>query len=246
MDFTWYLRNLLLLKSADNMEDVLDISTEHLAMLKEEAKAIEAPVLMRYIHIMSSLLEELKGSSQKRALLEVAMIRLMRPQMDEDYTSVIERLVNIEQQLESGVIVSPADQGEKPQAAKAEPLKKELPENIEETVKSAAGMWKRIAADADRLMKHSLNMAYVSISEDGRRLLLVYDEADNEQATIYKQLSQPHNIEILNNLVSDHVGAKVDIELVLNNSQLDRVHRYPDALSRFEQQTGIKLEEEDF
>ena len=30
-DFTWYLRNLLLVKSSDNMEDVLDVSTENLA-----------------------------------------------------------------------------------------------------------------------------------------------------------------------------------------------------------------------
>ena len=36
-DFTWYLRNLLLLKSNDNMEDILDVSTENLARLKEEA-----------------------------------------------------------------------------------------------------------------------------------------------------------------------------------------------------------------
>ena len=29
-DFTWYLRNLLLVRSADQMEDVLDVSTENL------------------------------------------------------------------------------------------------------------------------------------------------------------------------------------------------------------------------
>lgn len=247
MDFTWYLRNLLLLKSAEDMEDVLDVSTEHLAILREESKAIDTAVLMRYIHVMSALLEELRASSQKRALLEVAMIRLMRPQMDDDYTSVIERIVNIEQQLSSGIIqVQASEPGSKPVSGNREPLKKELPQDIEETVKTAAGMWKRIAADADHLMKHSLAMAYVSISEDGRRLLLVYDEADNEQATIHKQLSQPHNIDIIKSLVSEHVGSEVDIELVLNNSELDRTHRYPDALSRFEQETGIKIEEEDF
>ena len=27
-DFTWYLRNLLLVKTSDNIEDVLDVSTE--------------------------------------------------------------------------------------------------------------------------------------------------------------------------------------------------------------------------
>ena len=36
-DFTWYLRNLLLVKSADETEELLDVSTENLKLLKEES-----------------------------------------------------------------------------------------------------------------------------------------------------------------------------------------------------------------
>ena len=36
-DFTWYLRNLLLLKSSEELEDVLDVSSDNLVLLKEEA-----------------------------------------------------------------------------------------------------------------------------------------------------------------------------------------------------------------
>ena len=53
-DFTWYLRNLLLAKSSDNMEDVLDVSTENLAQLKEEAQMIENDTLIRYIRIFQN------------------------------------------------------------------------------------------------------------------------------------------------------------------------------------------------
>ena len=34
-DFTWYLRNLLLVKTSDNIEDVLDVSTENMMQLKD-------------------------------------------------------------------------------------------------------------------------------------------------------------------------------------------------------------------
>ena len=34
-DFTWYLRNLMLIKASDDMEDILDVSTENLAQLKK-------------------------------------------------------------------------------------------------------------------------------------------------------------------------------------------------------------------
>ena len=37
-DFTWYLRNLLLLKSSDGIEDIIDVSGDNLALMKEEAE----------------------------------------------------------------------------------------------------------------------------------------------------------------------------------------------------------------
>ena len=73
-DFVWYLRNLLLVKSSDEMEDVLDMSSENLALLKEEADMIEADVIMRYIRIFSDLSGQLKYAPQKRVLIEIALI----------------------------------------------------------------------------------------------------------------------------------------------------------------------------
>lgn len=50
-DFTWYLRNLLLVKTSDNIEDVLDVSTENMQQLQEEAGMVESDMLLRYIRI---------------------------------------------------------------------------------------------------------------------------------------------------------------------------------------------------
>ena len=78
-DFTWYLRNLLLVKSSEEMEDVLDVSTENLERIKEEAKRIETDELIRYIRIFSDLSNQLKYATQKRVLTEVTFIRLCVP-----------------------------------------------------------------------------------------------------------------------------------------------------------------------
>lgn len=79
-DFTWYLRNLLLLKGSDDMEEVLDMSSENMALLKEEARLVEADVLMRYIRIFSELSNQVKYSSQKRILIEIAIINYVNLQ----------------------------------------------------------------------------------------------------------------------------------------------------------------------
>ena len=81
-DFTWYLRNLLLVKTSDNIEDVLDVSTENMMQLKEESDMIELDMLLRYIRVFSELSGQMKYATQKRVLLEVALIKLCVPAMD--------------------------------------------------------------------------------------------------------------------------------------------------------------------
>ncbi len=111
-DFTWYLRNLMLLKASDQMDDSLDVSAENLALLKEEAGLIREDTLMRYIRIFSELSNQIRYASNRRVLLEVAFIKLCRPQMQRDELSLAERIRKIEKQLAEGsVAVSQAASG---------------------------------------------------------------------------------------------------------------------------------------
>ena len=68
-DFTWYMRNLLLVKTSDNLEDVLDISNDHLKLMQEEGKMIDVGTLMRYIRIFSDLSSQIRYATQKRFLV---------------------------------------------------------------------------------------------------------------------------------------------------------------------------------
>lgn len=109
-DFTWYLRNLLLVKTSDMIEDVLDVSTENMMQLKEEAEMIEADMLLRYIRIFSELSEQLRYATQKRVLLEVVLIKLCTPAMEVGTDSLLDRIRAMEEKLEQGL--SAAAQGQ--------------------------------------------------------------------------------------------------------------------------------------
>ena len=50
-DFTWYMRNLLLVKTSENPEEAIDVSSENLKLLKEESEMTDVETLMRYIRI---------------------------------------------------------------------------------------------------------------------------------------------------------------------------------------------------
>ena len=100
IDFTWYLRNLLLVQNSDNMEDALDISSDNLALLKEEAGMIEAVQLMRYIRVFSELSNQMRYATQKRIMIEIALIKLCKPEMEEDYGSLAQRIAQLEKKVE--------------------------------------------------------------------------------------------------------------------------------------------------
>ena len=52
-DFVWYMRNLLVVKTTDDAEDMLDMSSENIAILKEEAELTDSDTLMRFIRILA-------------------------------------------------------------------------------------------------------------------------------------------------------------------------------------------------
>ena len=95
-DFIWYLRNLLMLKSDQNMEDVLDVSTERLAQMKKEADLTDTDTLMRYIRVLSELSGQLRYATQKRVLVELAMIKLCRPAMEQKMEKGIPMMAAVE------------------------------------------------------------------------------------------------------------------------------------------------------
>lgn len=99
-DVTWYFRNLLLLATSENGADRIDVSSDQIEQMKEDAARTDAETLMRYIRVFSELSGQLKYASQKRVLLEIALIKLCKPEMETDLASLVERVKNMEQQLE--------------------------------------------------------------------------------------------------------------------------------------------------
>ena len=87
-DFVWYMRNLLIAKTTDEPGDMLDMSEENLAVLKEEATGVDTETLMRYIRIFSELSGQLRYASQKRILVEIAFIKLTTPSMEQNLDSI--------------------------------------------------------------------------------------------------------------------------------------------------------------
>ncbi len=233
VDFTWYLRNLLLVKSSDNMEEVLDVSTENLAQLKEEAQMIENDTLLRYIRIFSELSNQLKYATQKRVLLEVALIKLCTPAMEVNQDSLLDRIRAMEQKLEQGipsqaqkVVYVKADTEEsKPQPKPM--LKAALPEELESVAKNFRSM----IHDASPMLYSILKKANLSVG-DRNQLLLVF--GDELSASIVD--TEEHKAEVIQ-LIENRIGKAITIEV----RYLDEGRRFEDHYVNIENVVHMDL-----
>ena len=230
-DFTWYMRNLLLLKSSDHMEDVLDVSAENLQQLQEEAAMVRGDTLMRFIRVFSELQNQMKYASAKRVLLEVALIKLCRPQMENDQLSLLERVRSLEKRLAEGVYV-PAEQqgasalvsgagagiqtesGTSPQGETAQGMDgvSGLPKAAPEDMQKVVSMWKSIlsqTAGRFRVVLASAVPKFNTESDDGI-LYVVFSDFLGET-----YVNDRKKEEELEQIIAGRTGKQVKVKMIL-------------------------------
>ena len=227
-DFTWYLRNLLLVKtSGDSCEEVIDISSENLARLKEEAQQIEVDAIMRDIRCFSELSGRIRYAGQKRVLIEMALIRLCRPEMETNEDTLLERIRKLEQtveQIESGSIAIAAAPTGQPTVQAAAPVRKaELPKAVPEEIKEIVAKWPRVAGSAQQPMKSYLKNARLSLGGDNRLLLVVEDGLASDYF-----IKEPANKGALEQLLAELKGRQIEVEVRSVHSKQEMESSYVD------------------
>lgn len=218
VDFTWYLRNLLLVQSADDMEDVLDISSENLKLLKEEALLVKPETLIRFIRVFSELSNQIKYSTQKRILIEIAIIKLCRPAMEQDYESLMQRMDDLEKKIEGGTFTVTASEESSPKTADSQGTsmstrkRPELPKAIPEDVQNLVKNWNLVLGDLSGLVRNYLKQAHLSLG-GGNVLLIVL-----EDTVAVAFLSEEEHLAEIREAIEKNIGKQVEISITANET----------------------------
>lgn len=243
-DFTWYLRNLLLVKTSDNIEDVLDVSTENMMQLKEEAQMVEPDMLFRYIRIFSELSGQLRYASQKRVLLEVALIKLCTPAMETEQDSLLDRIRSVEEKVEKGLENPAGERIVYVNGSKAEDTgegydthaqKPELPDAIPEDVQEVVKNFRSIADETSGMIRSYLKRARLSLGGDNRLLLVLPDEL---AASV---VGSPDHLAELEELIRQKIGKKVEVEV----RHVEEGRHFEDTFIDIEQKINMEITVED-
>ena len=246
-DMTWYLRNLLLLKISDANEEVIDLSTENMALLKEEATLVEAEVIIRYIRILSELSNRLRYATQKRIVTEVAFIKLCVPAMEKDDDSLLDRIRVVEEKLTNGVPMIMVPDGAQGYAQNAvgnadhERIKnhneavKEIVKALPEDVKAAAAGWQQIMGECDQVMGQYLKGSHPSVGDDGTLIIAVRDYYS------YERFSDSEHSDELKKLIASVTGKEINVKVAYAGEGAPGQDLYPDIRSELEEKIDFEI-----
>ncbi len=231
-DFIWYMRNLLLVQGSEDLEDILDISSENLAALKEEAQTIHQGKVMRYIRVFSELSGQIRYSSQKRVLIEVALVKLCQPSMEgrsasleNQIAALAERMSVMERQLASGKFVVSGNSSASDSLGSFSGSSKasdgggtmegnsDVPKAVPEDLKAVIGEWGRIISDVPISMGVILKSAQVAQGNDNR-LILGFNEPMNKG-----YFDQESHRQELERVISARIGKSVEVVPTLLEEQ---------------------------
>mgnify|MGYP000039025275 CR=1 FL=1 len=237
-DFTWYMRNLLLVKTSENPEEAIDVSSDNMKLLKEESTMLDVETLMRYIRIFSELTNQLKYATQKRVLLEVTLIKLCKPQMESTKDSLLDRIRALEKQVEEGsfAVAQPQERvvyvnGEAP---KPQP-KPQLPKALKEDIKQVTSNFRKIANEASGMLRGYLKQARLSVDNQDRLLIVLPDEIS---ASVVG--SEEHKQE-LKDLIEKKIGKTVEIDV----RQVENGRHFEDSFVDIEKVINMEITIED-
>lgn len=217
-DFTWYLRNLLLVKTSEDPTDAIDVSTEHLKAMEEEAKMAQTDTLMRYIRVFSELSNQIRYSTQKRVLVEIALIKLCRPAMETNLDSVLDRIRVLEKKIEERPAPAPIVVANAPQVGvESEVVQKEEPKPAKaapEDLQKIVANWRGIVSGTGGIFKQMLLGAVPKYDGQSGEAIL-YVEFQNFLAQAY--VDDPAYTQELKALIMRRLGLETEICLLMAN-----------------------------
>lgn len=223
-DFVWYMRNLLIAKTTDEPGDMLDMSEENLAILKEEATGVDTETLMRYIRIFSELSGQLRYASQKRILVEIAFIKLTTPSMEQNLDSILQRITLLEQKMQEmpdnlqklASLAPAAGQAASSKTAVVEtppePKKVSLPPAQYEDLMLMRKEWGRIASLSQLVGSIRLSLPKTSVEPAGEGCLCIVCTDENTFGIINREPELKNLQEVVQEKYKKTLQFKVRLE----------------------------------
>ena len=103
-----YLRNLMVLNSVTEVGELIVATPDELNAMRAEAKKLGLATILHMMEVLQGTLDRLKGGVSRRVEMEMAVLRLCDPKLDDTKTALLHRIEVLENALKNGVTVTAA------------------------------------------------------------------------------------------------------------------------------------------
>lgn len=239
-DLIAHYRNLLMVKVTNNPEEVLDMSLENIALIKEQGDRIRVEEIMRSIRILQEAEANAKMSKQARLYLELAIIKICKIEYDTSNEVILGRLNRLESALKSGKIKVSANNQEKVIGRESDinTLKKQVTANNKINNQVEDDKIKQDENLSTDVSLQSVKTAWKDILEElkNRRAMIIYAsittgkpvsckdgiitvEYTDEYSFNKDRLEKPDNNKLINEVFSKVLKNNVRVRFVVSNDK---------------------------
>lgn len=228
-DLIEHYRNLLMAKVTNNAEEVLDMSEENIALIKEQSARLRAEEIMRCIRILQEAEGNAKVSKQARLYLELSIIKMCKIEYDTSSEVILTRLNRLEENLKNGNIAVAVKEGV---MAEATSIKKAATP-ASKAIKSVNTESSAIGNASSRLTINEVQRAWKDVLErfKAKRAMIIYAsilmgrpiscsngiitvEFDEDYKLSADRLNKAENKVVVNEVFSEVFQEKLNVQFV--------------------------------
>ena len=142
-EWVTYLRNLMVLNSVTEVGELVIATPDELSGMRTQAQKLGLPTILHMMEVLQGTLDRLKGGVSRRVEMEMAVLRLCDPRLDDTKAALLHRIEVLENALKNGVpaaapaaapaVATPAPAVETPAVipAPAAPVAEAIPAPVE-------------------------------------------------------------------------------------------------------------------
>ena len=234
-DFIWYLRNLMLMQAADGADRIIDVSDENKILLKKQAQSCDEAEVMRLIALLSEVYNQMRYETQKRTLLEMAVVRAVHPSEGSGLSSIEPRLRALEEKeirvlnalklIESGKFTAVSAGSGTSESIAETSNKKILPKALPEEIKEIVKNWNDFVPDMPSSVRPYMLAApapKLSAADDGSLVIVLFSKMHADY------LAQGFPKEALTDYLSKKTGKEIRLRVEYMPDNASFARQMPD------------------
>ena len=115
-EWVTYLRNLMVLHSVAEVGELVIATPDELNAMRAQAQKLGLPTILHMMEVLQNTLDRLKGGVSRRVEMEMAVLRLCDPRLDDTKAALLHRIEALENALKNEAVMNGAPRTSPPTA----------------------------------------------------------------------------------------------------------------------------------